>query len=106
MESCIICYDEDINLILPPDCNCKCYLHLNCYEIMKNRLCIICPLCRKKDIKEIIILEINLPNYSRIILCLFLVGLLLVILFFILILLFIKNCLVIIPYFITYYIFF
>ena len=37
MESCIICYDEDINLILPPDCNCKCYLHLNCYEIMKNR---------------------------------------------------------------------
>jgi hypothetical protein len=106
MESCIICYDEDINLILPPYCNCKCYLHLNCYEIMKNKMFILCPMCRKKIIKNIIIIEVNLPNYSRTILCLILIGLLLIILFFILFLLFIKNGLIIIPYFITYYIFF
>jgi hypothetical protein len=63
-------------------------------------------MCRKKDIEEIFFLDINFPNYSRILLYLFLIGMLLVMLFFILLLLFIKNCLLIIPYFITYYIFF
>jgi hypothetical protein len=105
MESCIICYQEDINLILPPCCNCKVYLHIDCFEIMKNKMNLICPLCRKKEI-NIIIIERNFPSYSRILFCLVITGMLLILLFFLLIYLLIKNSLIIIPYFIIYYIFF
>ena len=105
MESCIICYDENINLILPPYCNCKVYLHIGCYEIMKNKMNLLCPICRKKEI-NVIIIETNFIPYPRTLFCLFIIGILLIILVFLLLCLLIKNSLVIIPYFIIYCIFF
>jgi len=46
-KQCIICYENDNNLIYPNNCNCKVLLHKKCLEECK-KINILCPICRVK----------------------------------------------------------
>lgn len=115
MNDCIICYDEGINLIKPSACNCLVFMHNNCYTEMKNKLGIICPICRKKEINipfnndnvRIIAVEFRFPrNVYTIVYCVGFFILLSLCLFFYFVVFIFKNSLIILPCFFIYYIIF
>lgn len=115
MNDCIICYEEGINLFKPSECNCLVFMHEGCYNEMKNKLGIICPICRKKEtnnlffIDNIRIIEIEFRFPRNVYTLIYSFGffiLLLSCLFFYFMLFFFKNSLIILPCFFIYYIIF
>jgi hypothetical protein len=47
MQTCLICLDDDNNLINPKHCSCKVYLHQKCL-FMIGSYGLLCPICRIK----------------------------------------------------------
>ena len=47
MQTCLICLDDDNNLINPKHCLCKVYLHQKCL-FMIGSYGLLCPICRIK----------------------------------------------------------
>lgn len=58
MDTCIICYSNCNNILNNDNCVCKFNIHLECYQEMKNKCKISCPICRVGIIK-------NEPLYSE-----------------------------------------
>ena len=54
MRTCLICLEDDNNLIHPNKCTCKVFLHESCLKLCQNKG-INCPICRIK----------NKINYNR-----------------------------------------
>ena len=49
MQTCSVCFEEDLNLINPIYCSCKIFLHKQCFKKCLN-FNIKCPICRTKNI--------------------------------------------------------
>lgn len=56
MQTCLICLDDDKNLITPKHCSCKVFLHQKCLFMIKS-YGLLCPICRIKSN------TFNEPNY-------------------------------------------
>jgi len=56
MQTCLICLDDDKNLINPKHCSCKVYLHKKCLFMIES-YGLLCPICRIKTN------NFNKPNY-------------------------------------------
>ena len=52
MDTCIICYKKCNSVFKKNKCLCKFNIHLECYQEMRHKCNISCPICREKIVKN------------------------------------------------------
>jgi len=66
MQTCLICLEDDQNLITPKHCSCKVYLHQKCLFMIESYN-LLCPICRIKNNKSNYIMPHIFNNHGSII---------------------------------------
>lgn len=62
METCIICFEDDNELINPKNCSCKVFLHEECLKKCETTG-LLCPICRKQK-KTLTIITNEFNNFE------------------------------------------